>query len=124
MQLGDDKSRAVSPTSKLEFDAAIPAGVDVDAYARAGGQLYEIDLGGKKYRDARVTSLGAATKKATDSGWTHFSFPLGEALKKQGVAKIDALQLGALHGDEYRWAGFGGNLLGSSYKIRNVRLVN
>ncbi len=56
------------------------------------------------------------------------AFDLGAALQKMYPAarewQVENIQIGALHGDEYRWLGFDGNLLGTTYQLRGARLTN
>jgi hypothetical protein len=116
----------VTPDSKLECDAMLPADVKVDAYLTIDGVKHLVEISGGQRRDARVKKLGAATLSPAEGNWKHISFALGDALKKlypqASSWTIDKIEFGALHGDEYRWAGFFGNPLGASYEVKNLRL--
>jgi hypothetical protein len=111
----------VTPQTRFELEAEIPAGVKIDAYCVIGGERYSIDITGEQKPDAMAPSLG----KMTRSG-SQWSFDLGAALQKRfpnrTFWKIDSLSLGARHGDAYRWVGFDGNALGASYRILNWKL--
>jgi hypothetical protein len=107
---------------------AIPTESHVDLYATVNGVRHVINLGKIKRLDARVRVLGDAAVTASEAdGWKHVSFDLGAALKRlypnATEWKIEDLQIGALHGEDYRWVGFGGNPLGASYRLRGARLI-
>ncbi len=110
------KSADVTPKTRLEIDAQIPAGVKIDAYIQIDDALSLIELTGAQKPDAMTPSLGQMTKNGDK-----WSFDLGAALQKrfpgQKTWKIDALTLGARHGDQYRWLGFDGNAQGASYAL-------
>lgn len=120
---------AVKSDTKIEWEWQ-PGEAKVDFYATIGDDMNLLSLTGPQ-PDARARTLGDTRKIASledmSGGWQKVSFPIGAALQKkypgQTTWTVDALTLGALHGDEYRWLGFGGNSLDTSYKIRNVRIV-
>ncbi len=116
------KSSQIDAQTKLEIDAQIPAGVKIDAYLQIGDALSTIEMTGGQNPDAMAPTLGKATKNGDK-----WSFDLGAALQKrfpnQKEWKIDALTLGARHGDAYRHAGFDGNALGASYHLSSWRLA-
>lgn len=117
-----------TPSTKIDMDVAIPAESQVDLYATVNGVRHVISLGKNRRLDARVRVLGEATvTRAEASDWKHVSFDLGAALKRLYPSvsewKIEDLKIGALHGDDYRWVGFGANPLGASYKLRGARMV-
>jgi hypothetical protein len=122
---------AASPQSKLEWEWQ-PNGAKVDFYVTLGDQMNLLPLTGNAGTDARAQLLGDVKQIATvqdlSGGWQKVTVSLGAALQKQfpnaSEWKVDALTLGALHGDEYRLLGFNSNALGASYKIKNVRLVD
>jgi len=118
-----------SRAARLEMDIAMPADVKIDLYATIDGVRHLIGLSGGQKPDARVRNLGTAILGAPSAGgWRTISFDLGAALSKlylkQQEWKLEALEIGAFHGDEYRWLGFGGNPLGATYRVRNVTLKN
>ncbi|HEX8234352.1 MAG TPA: hypothetical protein VF600_00185 [Abditibacteriaceae bacterium] len=128
LQKGGTASLRATPATRIDMDVTIPVESQVDLYATVNGVRHVISLGKNKRLDARVRVLGEATvTPAAPDGWQHVSFELGAALKRlypnAGEWKIEDLQIGALHGDDYRWVGFGGNPLGASYKLRGARLV-
>ncbi len=112
----------ITPKTRLELDVQIPAGVKIDAYLQSEDALSTIELTGDQPNDPMAPSLGKMTKNGEKWG-----FDIGAALQKrfpsQKTWKIDALSLGARHGEAYRWVGFDGNALGSTYKLRGWRLV-
>jgi hypothetical protein len=125
---GSSTPLRATPATKIDMHVAIPAESHVDLYATVNGVRHVISLGKNKRLDARVRVLGEATlAPAEGDGWKHVSFELGVALKRlypnASEWKIEDLQIGALHGDDYRWVGFGANPLGASYKLRGARLV-
>jgi hypothetical protein len=119
----------VTAQSKLEWEWQ-PNGAKVDFYATLGDDMNLLPLTGGAGVDARAQLLGDVKQIATiqdlSGGWQKVTINLGAALQKRyGNAsewKVDALTLGAMHGDEYRLLGFDSNALGASYKIKNVRL--
>ncbi|PQV64932.1 hypothetical protein B1R32_103199 [Abditibacterium utsteinense] len=117
------KSGEITPQTRLEIDAKIPAGVKVDAYLQIGDALSVIEISGAQKIDAMAPLLGKMTKNGDK-----WSFDLGAALQKrfpsQKMWKIEALSLGARHGDAYRWLGFDGNALGATYHLSAWRLSN
>ncbi len=120
----------VTPQTKLEWEWQ-PGNAKVDFYATIGDDMNFLPLTADAERDARVQSLGDVKQIATiqdmPGSWQKVTINLGAALQKRypnaAEWKVDALTLGALHGDEYRLLGFGSNALGTSYKIKNARLV-
>ncbi len=120
----------ITPQSKIEWEWQ-PGEAKVDFYATLGDDMNFMPLTGDAEMDARAQSLGTvkqiATIQDTPGGWQKVTINLGTALQKRypnaSDWKVDALTLGVLHGDEYRLLGFGGNALGTSYKIKNVRIV-
>lgn len=112
----------VTPQSRLEIDAQIPEGVKIDAYIQLGDAMSTLEMTGNQRPDAMALPLGKMTRAGNK-----WSFPLGAALQKrfpnQKAWKLDALSLGARHGDAYRWLGFDGNALGASYQVSGWRLV-
>jgi hypothetical protein len=122
---GGGSTLRVTPQSKLECDVQIPPEARIDAYLTIGGVRYCVEISGGQRADARVKKLGTATLENSTGNWKSVSFPLGDALKKlfpnDANWTIEKLEFGALHGDEYRWAGFFGNALGASYEVKNLR---
>jgi hypothetical protein len=113
--------------SKLDMELALPANARVDLYATVDGVRHLISLGKNTRPDARVRVLGEAALSPVGGDWKRISFDLGAALRRlypnATEWKIDDLELGALHGDDYRLVGFEGNPMGISYKMRNARLA-
>jgi hypothetical protein len=116
------KTLDVTPQSRLEIDAQIPQGVKIDAYIQQGDAISTIEMTGDQKPDAIALPLGKMTRNGDK-----WSFEIGAELQKrfpgQKNWKIDALSLGARHGDAYRWFGFDGNALGASYQLAGWRVV-
>jgi len=119
----------VTQNTKIGLDIALPPDVNIDFYATIRGVRHLVTLAGNQKPDARVKLLGTTANQpgaGTASDWRHISFDIGAALKKlypdANSWEIEELTLGALHGDEYRWVGFGGNPMGASYRLRGARL--
>ena len=112
---------AATPSTKFAMNANIPDNVKIDLYASIDGQWHTIQLTGDQKPDAMAPTLG----KASVAG-NSYSFDVGAALAKafpgQKSWKIDSLRLGAMQGDPYRWIGFDGNGMDSSYTIESVSL--
>lgn len=76
--------------------------------------------------DPRLNSSKATD--TPDTHWRHVDFDLGAALHKlypsANTWTISDIAVGALHGEDYRWAGFDGNPLGATYRLRNVQLTD
>lgn len=130
---------AASSTTRIEADIMLPSDVQVDLYLLITGVPHVVQLSGPPVGSDNLRSLGAFEKKpvaapsgiapsGTTGNWQHISFDLGPALQKlYPDAKnwsINELSIGALHGDRYRWLGFGGNALGATYQLHNVRMTN
>jgi hypothetical protein len=122
----DKKPWRISAGSRLEMDVQLPPDAKLDLYATIKGTRHLVAVSGDQKPDARVRPLGAAVLTDAPDRWRHLTFELGAALKKQYPDKeeweLEELVMGALHGDEYRWLGFGGNGLGATYRVRDVRL--
>jgi len=115
---------AVGPHARIEMDVKIPAGVNVDLYATTGDTRNLVELTGGQLPDAAAPSLGRAVLSAPNAaGWRHMSFDLGAALLQANPGEnswtINDLTIGALHGDPYRYVGFYGNNMGSTYEVSN-----
>ena len=108
-----------TPDSKFSMNAAIPAAVKVDLYAMIDGQWHTITINGDQKPDPMAPTLGAM-KNAGNA----YSFDIGAALAKEFPGekswKIETLRLGAMQGNPYRWVGFDGNDMDSSYRISNL----
>lgn len=114
-------------STKWEMEAQVPEDVKVDLYALIDDQWYTVKLTGNQKPDAMAPNIGQATRTSgTKPGFSKFRFDLGAALAKElpGTTswKINALRIGAMHGDPYRWVGFGGNTAGDSYRIASVKI--
>ncbi len=108
-----------TPETKFSMNAAVPAGVKVDLYAMIDDQWHTITIDGGQKPDPMAPVLGAM-KNAGNA----YSFDIGAALAKEFPGekswKIQTLRLGAMQGDAYRWVGFDGNDMDSSYRIANL----
>jgi hypothetical protein len=141
-QPGSPLSLRATPKTQFEMDVALPPEVNVDLYATIGGVRHLIPIDPVSRPDARVRLLAAPSESAArvftiaersaravpETGkWRHVSFDLGAALKKlypnANTWSISELAVGALHGDTYRWLGFGGNPLGATYSLRGAKLT-
>lgn len=125
----DGNAWRVDERARFEADFDMAPESKVDLYFTIDGVRHVVELSGNQRPDASVQKLGTASLAAiasTEGSWRHLSFPLGEALKKLYPQKstwaVKKIEIGALHGDEYRWQGFFGNPLGTSYLLKNVRL--
>lgn len=120
----------ITPQTKVEWEWQ-PGEAKVNFYANVGDEMDVLPLTAANERDARAQPLGdpkqVANVQDLSGGWQKVTVNLGAALQKlhpgESEWKADALTLGLLHGDEYHLLGFGGNALGTNYKIKNVRLV-
>lgn len=129
---GTSSALKVTPSTRLDMDITMPGETHVDLYASIDGVVHLISLGKAERPDARVVPLGSATvgtiasPPGSSGSWKHVSFNLGAALKNlypdQKSWNVDSVQIGALHGDEYRWQGFEGNPMGAAYQLRGARL--
>ena len=129
---GTSSKLKVTPNTRLDMDITTPGNTHVDVYASVDGVSHLISLGKNERPDARVVPLGnasigtVANLPGNKIPWKHVSFNLGAALKTLYPDKnswsVDSVQIGALHGDEYRWQGFEGNPMGAAYQLRGARL--
>ncbi len=108
-----------TPETKFSMDTAISADVKVDLYAMIDDQWHTITISGGQKPDPMAPTLGAM-KNAGNA----YSFDIGAALAKEFPGekswKIQTLRLGAMQGNAYRWVGFDGNDMDSSYRIANL----
>lgn len=120
----------VGQSAKFSADFALADDAKIDLYFTIDGERHLVELCGEERLDASAGKLGAATLAVGTSEdgktWRRASFALGAALKKTDPQReswaIEKIEIGALHGNEYRWQGFSGNSLGVSYNLRNARL--
>ncbi len=135
----------VTPNTRLDMELALGAETKIDLYATINGVRHLVMLSGiaksesgksdgdvKLLGDARpstqpVAAVGSGEgSAASGANWQHVSFDLGKALQKlyPGASNwnISEITLGALHGDDYRWAGLHGNPMGATYRLRRARL--
>ncbi len=126
---GDDAWR-IDANARYDMEMLLPNEAKVDLYFTIDGVRHVVEVSGEQRPEASAKSLGHAlqTPGVLENGrsWRHVSFALGQALKtmypqSQNWA-VQKVEIGALHGDEYRWQGFSGNPLGASYHVRNARL--
>jgi hypothetical protein len=125
---GNDAWR-IGSEAKFSADFSIPRETKIDLYFTLDGVRHLVELTGAQRADARVKKLGDAALAAgvEEDGkvWRRVSFALGAALKKRYPQRenfvIEKIEIGALHGDEYRWQGLPGNALGASYEIKNAK---
>ena len=105
--------------TKFSMNAAIPKNVKVDLYAMIDGQWHTIAISGDQKPDPMAPTLGEI-----NSNGNAYNFDIGAALAKEFPGektwKIDTLRLGAMQGNAYRWVGFDGNDMDSSYRISNL----
>lgn len=128
---GGESTLRATLGSRLELEAALPSDVRIDAYVTVNGARHLIEICGRERLDARAPKLGVAeVANAASTGsanWKSVSFDLGAALQKlypkTSNWTIQKLEFGALHGDEYRWAGFSGNPMGAHYEMKNLRIT-
>jgi hypothetical protein len=127
--VGDDAWR-IGSDAKFSADFSLPREAKIDLYFTIDGTRHLVEMTGAQRADARVKKLGDATLAAgVEEGgvtWRRVSFALGAALKKMYPQRenfaIEKIEIGALHGDEYRWQGLFGNSLGASYEVKNAKL--
>jgi len=132
VSLSDDKQTwRVNEKSKFDADFSLSREAKVDLYFTIDGVRHVVEMNGEQRADASVRKLGNASfpKVSTplNPNWRPLSFSIGEAIKKMYPQKsgwtISKIEIGALHGDEYRWQGFFGNPLGASYLLKNATLT-
>ena len=108
-----------TPDTKFSMNAAVPKDVKVDLYAMIDDQWHTITIDGGQKPDPMAPVLGAMNRAGNA-----YSFDIGAALAKEFPGekswKIQTLRLGAMQGDAYRWVGFDGNDMDSSYRISNL----
>jgi hypothetical protein len=119
-----------TPKTQIEFDVALSPQSKVDLYVTVDEQRHLISLDARDILDASALQLGSARLTTSQEqstlppgfSWNHVTFDLGNALQKlapgRGSWPVQAVEIGALHGDEYRLAGFGGNPIGATYYLR------
>ncbi len=133
LRQGDQNTLRATRTTKLDFDLALSPEVKIDAYVTVDGARHLIEIAGGQRPDARAKKLGVAILSAgsgstaeNGASWKHVAFDLGEALHTMypnaSSWTIQKIEIGALHGDEYRWVGMFGNPLGASYFLKNAKL--
>jgi hypothetical protein len=126
---GDDAWR-IDANARYDMEMLLTNETKVDLYFTIDGVRHVVEVSGEQRPEASAKSLGHAsqTPGVLENGrsWRHISFALGQALKAQYPQSqtwaVQKIEIGALHGDEYRWQGFAGNPLGASYQVRNARL--
>lgn len=130
----DTSTLRVTRGTQMDLDIALPQDIKIDAYVMIDGVRHLIEISGEQRLDAQVKKLGAASSStiagSTSGGtnWKHVSCSIGEMLHdlypQSSNWAIQKIEIGALHGDEYRYAGLFGNPLGASYHLRNVQFVD
>ncbi len=110
----------------LGFDCAIPPGVFINLYMKAGTEFYSLALTGHADPIYGVTPLGGVGA-AADGKWHTVSVNLRDRfLELQPQAKsvvLDDVFLGNMDNRRYLVCGIGGNLAGSVYRLDNVKLT-
>jgi hypothetical protein len=103
----------------------MPATTHLDLYLTIDGTRYLVPLNGNQEPDASAPVL-LQPEISRSNGWQHvdvdFAKVLSGVLPKDKSWNLQQIEIGALHGDYYRWLGFDGNLLGSQYQLRNIVL--
>ena len=131
---GENKTWKAGANTKFDADLMMFPNAKVDLYFTVNGVRHQVELNGNQRADVSVKKLGAVSafnqtdNKASDElAFHHLSFALGDALKElypqSSSWTIEKIEIGALHGDEYRWQGFFGNPLGASYLLKNAKLT-
>jgi len=126
---GDDAWR-IDANARYEMEMLLPNETKVDLYFTIDGVRHVVEVSGEQRPEASARSLGHASQApgVLENGrsWRHISFALGQGLKalypQSQTWAVQKIEIGALHGDEYRWQGFSGNPLGADYHVRNARL--
>ena len=109
---------ALHPT--LEWDYKMPGDVKLNLYAKIDGQWREIVWSGGKSDDG-APALGAIEAIA-DGQWHRASFDLLAALRAAGLGQKSVEALAFAAPDQgYLRAGIGGNPLGASWELRDLR---
>jgi hypothetical protein len=115
----------INAKSHLSFDLKMPATIHLDLYLTIDGNRYLIPLNGNQQPDASAPVL-LQPKLSQSNGWQHVDVDFGKVLSgvlpKDKSWNLQQIEIGALHGDYYRWLGFDGNLLGSQYQLRYIVL--
>ena len=107
--------------------ARIPQGVRMNLYLRSAGVTYFLPLTGTKTPHAHAVSLGPVEGVADDGAWHSVDIDLRARLRglmpeAQRIV-IDDLRFADLDDRDYRLAGFGGNLAGARWWLRNFALA-
>jgi hypothetical protein len=124
VRLQQDSSKSplrINAKSHLSFDFKMPATTRLDLYLTIDGTRYLVPLNGNQQPDASAPLLLQPTI-TTSNGWQHvdvdFAKVLSGMLPRGKSWDLQGIEIGALHGDYYRWLGFDENLLGSEYQLR------
>lgn len=128
VQLQQNSSKSplrISTKNHLSFDFKMPETTHLDLYVTIDGTRYLVPLNGNQQPDASA-SLLLQPAITPSNGWQHvdvdFAKVLSGMLPRDKSWDLQKIEIGALHGDYYRWLGFDGNLLGSEYQLRNIAL--
>jgi hypothetical protein len=128
VRLQQDSSKSplrINAKNHLSFDLKMPAATHLDLYLTIDGTRYLVPLNGNQQPDASVPLL-LQPAITSPNGWQHadvdFAKVLSGTLPRGKSWDLQKIEIGALHGDYYRWLGFNGNLLGSEYQLRNIAL--
>jgi hypothetical protein len=112
---------------KLSFDMKLPPEAKVDLYLTCHDRLYRVRLSGPK--DDSTTAarrLGEFEGVEADGEWHHVSFDLLGALRRlhpdDSLLMVWQPAFANYANEHYLLAGFGGNRVGTTYWLRNVRL--
>jgi hypothetical protein len=115
----------INAKSHLTFDFHMPPTTHLDLYLTIDGNRYLVPLNGNQQPDAAAPLL-LQPAITPSNGWQHvdvdFSKVLSGVLPRNKSRDLQRIEIGALHGDYYRWLSFDGNLLGTQYQLRNIQL--
>lgn len=110
----------------LAFDYAIPPDVQVDLFARIGGQRYRVALSGPEQPSRGIEDIGAVTGARADGRWQSARVDLLALLAPyfpgQAPIVLEALEFAAHAVPEYVLAGVGGNGARAAWRLDNVYL--
>ncbi|MEO6907635.1 MAG: hypothetical protein ABI210_07065, partial [Abditibacteriaceae bacterium] len=116
----------INTKSRLTFDLKMPPTTHLDLYLTINDTRYLIPLNGNQQPDASAPVL-LQPIITSSNGWKHvdvdFAKVLSGMLPRGKSWDLQQIEIGALHGDYYRWLGFDGNLLGYQYQLRDIKFI-